>query len=79
MMFKKDDENYVYFLVSKNFKKIRKQKGLSKDEVAKKMGCSKAFLANIESDKYYQTFSIPTLVKMASSLDVDISLLFEED
>lgn len=77
-MFKVEDENYVYVLVSKNFKRIRKAKGLTKEEVAKSMGCTKAFLGNIESDKYYQTFSIPTVVKMAEALSVDISELFEE-
>ncbi len=77
-MFKTDDENYVYLLVSKNFKRIRKAKGLTKEEVAKAMGCTKAFLGNIESENYHQTFSIPTVVKMASALKVDISELFEE-
>lgn len=77
-MFKVEDENYVYVLVSRNFKRIRKAKGLKKEEVAKKIRCTKAFLGNIESDKYYQTFSIPTVVKMAEALDVNISELFEE-
>lgn len=77
-MFKIDDENYVYVLVSRNFKRIRKAKGLSKEEVAASMGCSKAFLGNIESENYHQTFSIPTVVKMATALKVDISELFEE-
>lgn len=77
-MFKVEDENYVYVLVSRNFKRIRKAKGLDKEDVAKKMGCTKAFLGNIESEKYYQTFSIPTVVKMSEALGVNISELFEE-
>ena len=36
-MFDRENENYVYELVSKNIKKIRKEKGLTQEELAKKM------------------------------------------
>ncbi len=78
-MFNKEDENYVYELVSKNFKKYRKKLGLSKEQIARKCGFSAQFLGNIESPKYHQTFSLATLYSLAKALDIDIRLLFEEN
>ena len=78
-MFDRNDENYVYELVSKNIKKIRKEKGLTQEQLADKMCYSKQFISNIESKKNHQTFSLGTLWKLALVLDIDIALLFKEE
>ena len=76
-MFNRNDENYVYELVSKNIKEIRKSKGLTQEQLAQKMDYSTQFISNIES-KNHQTFSLGTLWRLALVLDIDITLLFKE-
>lgn len=77
-MFDRNNENYVYELVSKNIKKQRKLKGLTQAELAEKMAYSTQFISNIES-KNHQTFSLGTLWRIALVLDIDISILFKEE
>lgn len=77
-MFNRNDENYIYQLVSKNIKKQRKLKGLTQEQLAEKMSYSTQFISNIES-KNHQTFSLGTLWRLALVLDIDIALLFKED
>ena len=77
-MFDRENENYIYEVVSKNIKKQRKLKGLTQEQLAQKMNYSTQFISNIES-KNHQTFSLGTLWRLARVLDIDISLLFKED
>ncbi|MDY0277778.1 MAG: helix-turn-helix transcriptional regulator [Acholeplasma sp.] len=76
-MFERNNENYIYQMVSKNIKKQRKLKGLTQQQLAEKMNYSTQFISNIES-KTHQTFSLGTLWKIAQVLDIDIKKLFEE-
>ena len=78
LMFNRNDENYVYQLVSENIKKQRKLKGFTQEQLAEKMSYSTQFISNIES-KNHQTFSLGTLWRIALVLDIDIALLFKED
>lgn len=71
------DENYVYYLVSKNLKRIRKEKGLTQEKLAELSNYSVGFIMNIESEKYYQTFSLGTLWQFGKALDVDIREFFK--
>lgn len=78
----KKDENYVYYLVGQNLKKQRKLKKLSIAKFAMLCNYSEGFIMNIESPKYYQTFSLGTLWTFAKVLNIDIRELFaplEED
>lgn len=77
-MFDRNDENYIYELVSKNIKKQRQSKGLTQEQLANKMNYSTQFISNIES-KNHQTFSLGTLWRIALVIDIDIALLFKED
>ena len=77
-MFQRDDENYVYEIVSKNIKKQRLLKGLTQEQLANKMSYSTQFISNIES-KNHQTFSLGTLWILALVLDIDIAELFKEE
>jgi XRE family transcriptional regulator of biofilm formation len=72
------DENYVYYLVSINIKRIRKEKGLTQEELANIANYSKQFISNIES-KNLQTFSLGTLWRLAIVLNVDIKEFFYEE
>ena len=73
----KKDENYVYYLVAQNLKKLRKLKSLTQRQFAEKCNYSEGFIMNIESTKYYQTFSLGTLWKFADVLEVDIREFFK--
>ncbi len=77
-MFDRNNENYIYELVSKNIKKQRKLKGLTQEQLAEKMCYSTQFISNIES-KNHQTFSLGTIWKLALVLNIDIKELFNED
>lgn len=70
------DENYVYYLVSRNLKRIRKEKGLTQEKPAELSNYSVGFIMNIESEKYYQTFSLGTLWQFGKALNVDIREFF---
>ena len=72
----KKDENYIYYLVAYNLKKIRKEKGWTQNTFAEKCSYSVGFIMNIESEKYYQTFSLGTLWTFSIVLDIDIRELF---
>ena len=74
----KKDENYVYYLVGQNLKKIRKQKHLTQRQLADLCHYSEGFMMNIESSKYYQTFSLGTLWKFADVLNINIKELFND-
>lgn len=77
-MFQRNDENYVYEIVSKNIKKQRLLKGLTQEQLANKMSYSTQFISNIESNNH-QTFSLGTLWRLALVLDIDIAELFKEE
>lgn len=77
-LFDRNNENYVYEIVSKNIKKQRKLKGLTQEQLAQKITYSTQFISNIES-KNHQTFSLGTLWRIALVLDINISELFVED
>ena len=77
-MFDRENENYIYEVVSKNMKRIRKEKGLTQAQVAERMSYSTQFISNIES-KNHQTFSLGTLWRFAIVMDVDINELFIEN
>ena len=55
------DENYVYYLVSRNLKRIRK-------EIEE--------LKELKKELYYQTFSLGTLWQFGKALNVDIREFF---
>ena len=76
-MLNKNDENYIYYLVAKNLKTQRKLKGLTQTKFAELCNYSEGFIMNIESEKYYQTFSLGTVWKFAVVLDIDIRELFK--
>ena len=40
MEFKKDDENYIYEIISKNIKKYRRQKGWTQEKLAEEINYS---------------------------------------
>ena len=77
-MFNRNDENYIYEVVSKNIKYMRKLRGLTQEQLAEKINYSTQFISNIES-KNFQTFSLGTVWRIALILKIDMDTLFKED
>lgn len=75
----KYNENYVYYLVGQNLKKIRKQKEISIVKFAQLTNYSEGFIRNIESPNYFKTFSLGTLWRFANVLGVNIQEFFNEE
>lgn len=55
-------------------KEIMKEKGVSREELAGKVGVSMTTISNISTEKNYPT--IPLLLSMAEALDVDVREMF---
>ncbi|MCI8545332.1 MAG: helix-turn-helix transcriptional regulator [Bacilli bacterium] len=78
MEFKKDDENYIYEVISKNVKKYRKLKGWTQEKLADEINYSLSFISGIES-AYHQTFSLGAIWRISRALDVEFSKLCEDN
>ena len=73
----KNDENYVYYLVGQNLKRLRKLKHFTIAKFAMECNYSEGFIMNTESPNYKQTFSLGTIWKFATVLGVDVRDLFK--
>ena len=78
MEFKKDDENYIYELISKNVKKYRKLKGWTQEKLAEEINYSLSFISGIES-AYHQTFSLGAIWRISRVLGVEFYKLCEDN
>jgi len=78
MKFKKDDENYIYEIISKNIKKYRKLKGWTQEKLAEEIDYSLSFIRGIESS-YHQTFSLGALWRISRVLGIDFAKLCESE
>ena len=77
MNFNKEDENYIYEIISKNIKKYRKLKGWTQEELADKINYSLSFIRGIESS-YLHTFSLGAIWRISQVLGIDFSKLCED-
>lgn len=78
MKFNKNDENYIYNVISKNVKKYRKLKGWTQEKLAEEIDYSLSFIRGIESN-YHQTFSLGALWRISLVLGVDFYKLCMDD
>ena len=62
----------IYFIIGQNIKRIRKEKGLTGAELAKKCNLSYGYLKNLEAKNVEATISIETLALIAKELNTDI-------
>lgn len=76
MEIKKDDNKYIYVIVGKNIKRIRKEKGLTQVQLADLVGYNDGTIANIENSSY-QTFSLEFLYVISKMLNVPIEEFFK--
>ena len=57
MKINKNDNKYIYVVVGRNIKRIRKAKGLTQVQLADLVQYNEGTIANIENNSY-QTFSL---------------------
>lgn len=67
MEIKKEDNKFIYVIVGKNIKRIRKEKNLTQVQLADLIGYNEGTIANIENSSY-QTFSLEFLYIISKNL-----------
>ena len=75
----KEDQKYIYSLVSSRIKAFRKYRGITQEKLADMTTFSKGFIGNIESVRTDQTFSLAVLYSFARALDIPLELFVKED
>ena len=58
-----------------NVRKVRKKRGLTQEELARKVGVSRQTIVNVEQGRYKP--SILLALKIAKVLDADVETLFK--
>lgn len=75
----KNDISYIYDRSSKRIKMFRKYRNMTQEELSEDSTFSRGFIANIESSKTEQTFSLGVLYYLSLRLDIPIELFVKED
>lgn len=75
----KEDQKYIYSLVSSRIKAFRKYRGITQEKLADMTTFSKGFIGNIESVRTDQTFSLAVLYSFARALDIPLELFVKDD
>ena len=70
------DENYIYYAIGQNLKKLRKDKGFTQEKLAEASNYALSFIGNLENDKVFQTISVGSLYHLTKILGIDIKELF---
>lgn len=76
MKINKNDNKYIYVVVGRNIKRIRKAKGLTQVQLADLVQYNEGTIANIENNSY-QTFSLEFIYVLSKKLDVPIGEFFK--
>lgn len=74
---KKEDTKYIYVIVGKNIRRIRKEKGLTQVQLADLIGYNEGTIANIENDSF-QTCSLEFLYVISKKLDIPMTEFFKD-
>ena len=76
MKIDKNNNKYIYVIVGKNIKKIRKEHHLTQVQLADLIQYNEGTIANIENSSY-QTFSLEFLYIISKKLNVPMSEFFK--
>ena len=69
MVISKNDNKYIYTIVGKNIRRIRKEKGLTQNELADLIHYNVGTISNIENNSF-QTFSLEFLYIISKELKI---------
>ena len=72
------DENYIYYVIGQNLKKLRKDKGFTQEKLAEASNYALSFIGNLESNKVFQTISVGSLYHLSEVLGIHITELFQD-
>lgn len=78
MEMKKNDNKYIYAIVGKNVRRLRKKHNLTQVQLADLIGYNEGTIANIENSSY-QTFSLEFLYIISKKLNEPMSEFFIEE
>ena len=73
----KDDNKYVYVIVGKNIRRIRKEKGLTQVQLADLINYHEGTIANVENDTF-QTFSLEFVYLISKKINVPLTEFFKD-
>ena len=76
MKIDKNNNKYIYVVVGKNIKRIRKAKGLTQVQLADLIQYNEGTIANIENDSF-QTFSLEFLYIISKKLNIPMEEFFK--
>lgn len=74
-----DNQEYIYELVSYNIRKYRKEKKMTQAKLAEYANLSHEFVRRIESTKGKKKFTLATIYKIATVLEIDVYKFFIDD
>ena len=77
MKISKNNNKYIYVIVSKNIIRIRKKHNLTQVALAELIGYNEGTIANIENSSY-QTFSLEFLYVISKKLNVPMIEFFKD-
>lgn len=77
MKINKNDNKYIYTIVGKNIKRIRKEKGLTQVQLADLIQYNEGTIANIENSSF-QTFSLEFIYIISKKLSVPLCEFFKD-
>jgi len=77
MIVNKNDNKYIYTIVGKNIRRIRKEKGLTQSELADLIHYNVGTISNIENNSF-QTFSLEFIYIISKELNIPLDEFFIE-
>ncbi len=77
MKISENNNKYIYVIVGKNIKRIRKAKGLTQVQLADLIQYNEGTIANIENNSF-QTFSLEFLYIISKKLNVPMEEFFKD-
>ena len=77
MEIKKNDNKYIYVIVGKNIRRIRKENNLTQVQLADLINYNEGTIANIENSSF-QTFSLEFLYVISKALNVPMTEFFKD-
>lgn len=77
MEIKKSDNKYIYVIVGKNIRRIRKEHNLTQVQLADLINYNEGTIANIENSSF-QTFSLEFLYVISKALNVPMTEFFKD-
>ncbi|MDD4376224.1 MAG: helix-turn-helix transcriptional regulator [Clostridia bacterium] len=75
----KDNISYIYERASRRIKLFRKYRNMTQEQLSIDSTFSRGFIANIESIKTKQTFSLGVLYYISLRLNIPIELFVKDD